>query len=139
MSQELVTVTLDLADQLEEEIQKQASYEQEIESLKNANQSLQQELDQLKSAQAMSKKASDGFNAAMLSATTSLEQVGFLTPGSAVKAYQALLDNPQEVPVLIEKLAGALNQNFNEGTLFMEKGASEVQNNESNPWLGLIQ
>jgi Na+/phosphate symporter len=135
MTNHFAEISLNLAEQLEEAIIKEASLMEEIDALKSEIKNLQAQVQEVD----LEKKASAQFDAAMLSATTSLEQAGFLSQGTAVQAYQALMDNPKEVPVLLEKLASALTQNFSEGSSFSEGVTKQASSNEEpNPWIALI-
>jgi len=137
MENPLAEVSLELAEMLEAALVKEAYLTEEIDALKQENEKLKAKAEAVE----LTKKASAKFDADLLAATTSLERAGFFTPGAAINAYQALMDNPKEIPVLLEKLASALTDNFSEGASFNEptlvKKASK--NSEPNPWLGLLQ
>lgn len=137
MSNPLAEVSLDLAEMLEAAIIKEASLMQEIDALKTENEKLKEKASEV----ALAKQASAKFDADLLAATSSLEKAGFFAPGAAINAYQTLMDNPKEIPVLLEKLASALTDNFSEGASFNEptlvKKASK--NSEPDPWLALLQ
>lgn len=137
MSNPLVEISLDLAEQLEAALIKEASMQEELAKLQKENSDLSAKINQ----SALEKKASEKFDARLLSATTALENAGFFSPGTAVTAYQALSNNPGEIPVLLEKLAAALTDNFSEGSNFSESltKQSSAEGKPENPWVALLQ
>lgn len=138
MSNILAEISLEITDQLEQALLKEASLTARVEILEQEKNNLISELSEVKKEAALQKQASNSFDAAMLSATSSLEQVGFFSPGTAVLAYKTLTNNHQEIPVLLEKLAGAISAGFEEGKSFEEKTILKSASEQANPWLALI-
>lgn len=137
MSNPLAEISLGLVEQLETALLKEASLQEELQKLQAENQSLQKQLENSK----LEKKASAKFDARLISATTELEKVGFFAPGMAVTAYQTLIENPSEFPVLLEKLAAALGDNFLEGSNYSEPltKQSNAEETPENPWVALLK
>ncbi len=138
MSNPLVEISIDLVDQLEEALEKNASIEARLLELTGENARLNKELEDARQNQEITKAASTALDAELLAATTSLEKAGFFAPGTAVNAYKTLKSNSKELPVLLEKLASALGNNFNDGTFFTGGNSDNKKSGESDPWKALL-